>query len=211
MKLVLRRTSLRPDTAVGAAWAFRRRNFDAGLLRVRAAGRPDVPALGRSRVSNGYSMQRARHHTHRSPSAAIVARRSDRRSHRDPSGLGVSVVVVEGTEESSLRRAAGHIAGTALPGQPGNVGIAGHRDTFFRPLRNVRHGDIIILATLRGEYRYHVVSTEVVKPDNVAVLRPNGHEILTLVTCYPFYFVGPAPDRFVVRAERTQPEIVAVR
>ena len=118
------------------------------------------------------------------------------------SRLDVSVVVVEGTSNKSLRRAVGHIAGTALPGQPGNVGIAGHRDTFFRPLRNIQRDDVIKLTTSNGEYRYRVVSTKVVSPDNVAVLDSDQNEVLTLVTCYPFYFVGPAPDRFIVRAER---------
>jgi sortase A len=117
--------------------------------------------------------------------------------------LSLSVVVVEGTDKPALRRAAGHIAGTGLPGQPGNVGIAAHRDTFFRPLRNIQRNDIVTLTTLRGEYRYRVVSTKVVNPYDVAVLNPDTNEILTLVTCYPFYFVGPAPDRFIVRAERT--------
>ena len=87
-------------------------------------------------------------------------------------------------------------------GKPGNVGIAGHRDTFFRPLRNVQAGDIITLTTLRGEYRYRVVSTKIVSPDNVAVLDSDGNQILTLVTCYPFYYVGSAPERFIVRATR---------
>jgi sortase A len=116
--------------------------------------------------------------------------------------LGVSVMVVEGTSRTTLRRAAGHISGTALPGQLGNVGISGHRDTFFRPLRKIQQNDIITLVTLLGEYRYRVVSTKVVGPDDVAVLSPSGNEILTLVTCYPFFFVGSAPDRFIVRAER---------
>ncbi len=116
--------------------------------------------------------------------------------------LGVSVVVMEGTSGKTLRRAVGHIAGTGLPGQPGNVGIAGHRDTFFRPLRNIQPDDIITLTTLRGAYRYRVVSTKIVGPDNVAVLDPDGNQILTLVTCYPFYYVGSAPERFIVRAER---------
>jgi len=116
--------------------------------------------------------------------------------------LGVSVLVVEGTGVSALRRAAGHIAGTGLPGQTGNIGIAAHRDTFFRPLRNVQRDDIITLTTLRGEYRYRVVSTKVVDPHDVAVLNPDGTEVLTLVTCYPFYFIGSAPNRFIVRAER---------
>ena len=116
--------------------------------------------------------------------------------------LGVSVVVVEGTSSSVLRRAAGHIAGTFLPGQLGNVGISAHRDTFFRPLRNIQRDDVVTVTTLRGEYRYRVVSTKVVNPEDVEVLNSDGSEVLTLVTCYPFYFVGPAPSRFIVRAER---------
>jgi sortase A len=116
--------------------------------------------------------------------------------------LNLTVVVFEGTASKTLRRAVGHITGTTLPGQPGNVGIAGHRDTFFRPLRNIQPNDIITVTTLRGAYRYRVVSTKIVRPDDVAVLDPDGTEVLTLVTCYPFYFVGPAPDRFIVRAER---------
>lgn len=116
--------------------------------------------------------------------------------------LGLSVIVIEGTSAGILRRAAGHIPGTALPGQPGNVGISGHRDTFFQPLQNIRTNDVITLTTLLGEYHYRVISTKVVSPYDVAVLNASGNEILTLVTCYPFYFVGPAPDRFIVRAER---------
>ena len=116
--------------------------------------------------------------------------------------VGLSAVLVEGTGRSALRRAAGHIEGTAVPGQPGNIGIAAHRDTFFRPLRNVRLNDIVTLTTLRGKYDYRVVSTRVVSPTEVSVLNPSDEEILTLVSCYPFYFVGPAPNRFIVRAER---------
>ena len=117
--------------------------------------------------------------------------------------LGVTVAVAEGTGEFTLRRAAGHIEGTTFPGTPGNVGIAGHRDTLFRPLRNIRQDDLILLTTLQGEFRYRVVSTKIVSPSDVAVLNSDGHEILTLVTCHPFYFIGPAPNRFIVRAERT--------
>lgn len=116
--------------------------------------------------------------------------------------LGVSMIVAEGTGEATLRRAGGHIAGTALPGHPGNIGIAGHRDTLFRPLRNIRQDDVITVTTLQGEYQYRVVSTKIVSPTDVTVLTSDRQEILTLVTCYPFYFVGPAPDRFIVRAER---------
>jgi sortase A len=116
--------------------------------------------------------------------------------------LGLSVIVMEGDGQRILRRAAGHVPGTSLPGAPGNVGITGHRDTFFRPLRNIQRNDIITFTTLQGEYSYRVVSTRVVTPDNVAVLDSTGGEILTLVTCHPFYYVGPAPNRFIVRAER---------
>jgi sortase A len=127
----------------------------------------------------------------------------------DISRLGLSVIVIEGVRAATLRRAVGHIPGTALPGQPGNVAISGHRDTFFRPLRNIRRDDMVTLTTLLGEFRYRVVSTSIVRPDNIAVLAPTENQILTLVTCYPFYFVGPAPSRFIVRAERiagTSPE-----
>jgi sortase A len=117
--------------------------------------------------------------------------------------LGLAVIVMEGDDTETLRRAAGHIPTTALPGHLGNVGIAAHRDTLFRPLRHVRRNDVVIFKTPAGEYRYRVVSTKIVKPTDVWVLTPDKeNEILTLITCYPFYFVGSAPGRFIVRAER---------
>lgn len=116
--------------------------------------------------------------------------------------LDVSVIVMEGTTPRTLRRSAGHIPGTALPGSHGNIGISAHRDTFFRPLRNIRRNDIITIRTILGTYRYRVVSTRIVAPEEVSVLDSGVKEVLTLVTCYPFYFVGAAPDRFIVRAER---------
>ncbi len=116
--------------------------------------------------------------------------------------LGLSAMIVEGDRASDLARAVGHIPGTALPGEVGNVGLAGHRDTFFRSLRNIRTDDIIELVTTQGTVRYRVTATRVVTPDDVAVLRPTLRESLTLVTCYPFDYIGPAPDRFIVRAER---------
>lgn len=116
--------------------------------------------------------------------------------------LGLSAMLLEGDDAGTLRRAAGHIPGTSLPGHPGNSALSAHRDTFFRPLRNIREGDIIVVTTLEGEFRYRVVATRVVGPDDVGVLNASQGEVLTLVTCYPFYFVGPAPGRFIVRAER---------
>lgn len=118
--------------------------------------------------------------------------------------LGLSVMVTEGQDRRTLRRAVGHIPGTALPGQNGNIALTGHRDTFFRPLRNIHLDDIITLNTLQGDYRYRVLATQVVSPDNVSVLDPGRRETLTLITCHPFYFVGAAPNRFIVRAERIQ-------
>jgi sortase A len=116
--------------------------------------------------------------------------------------IGLEAMVMEGTDGRTLRRAVGHIRGTALPGQQGNVAIAGHRDTFFRPLRNVQPDDEITLTTLVGSYHYLVDSAEVVLPEDTQVLNNSGDATLTLVTCYPFYFVGPAPKRFIVRAHR---------
>ncbi len=118
------------------------------------------------------------------------------------SALGLAAMILEGTDEGSLRRAVGHISGTPLPGQQGNVAIAGHRDTFFRALRHIRKDNEITLTTLNGSYRYCVDSTRVVEPENTEVLDYSDADILTLVTCYPFNFVGSAPKRFIVRAHR---------
>ncbi len=114
--------------------------------------------------------------------------------------LNLAVMVREGAGESTLRRAVGHIPGTGLPGQVGNVGLAGHRDTFFRPLRNIRKNAAIDLDTGHGTVRYVVTSTQIVSPRDVTVLKASGGKTLTLVTCYPFYYVGSAPKRFIVRA-----------
>ncbi len=114
--------------------------------------------------------------------------------------LNLAVMVREGADEGTLSRAVGHIPGTALPGNIGNVGLAGHRDTFFRALRNIRADDVIDLETTAGTYRYVVNSTRIVTPRDVRVLRASGGETLTLVTCYPFYYVGSAPKRFIVHA-----------
>jgi sortase A len=117
--------------------------------------------------------------------------------------LSLSNMIVEGVAEPELRLGLGHIPGTALPGERGNVAIAGHRDTFFRPLRNICLNDSIQLVTLDGTYGYRVVSTRIVDPADVQVLNPTRRDTLTLVTCYPFYFVGSAPKRFIVRAVRS--------
>lgn len=117
--------------------------------------------------------------------------------------LDISAMVVEGVGARDLRLAVGHVPGTALPSQNGNVGIAGHRDTFFRNLRRIQQGDTIRLATLEQTFEYSVDWTRVVNPADVDVLESENEPVLTLVTCYPFFYVGPAPQRFVVRARRT--------
>ncbi|HYL36291.1 MAG TPA: class D sortase [Bryobacteraceae bacterium] len=114
--------------------------------------------------------------------------------------LGLAAMVREGADERTLRKAVGHIPGTALPGNLGNVALAGHRDTFFRALRNIRKNDAIDLQTDRGTYRYLVQSTRIVGPRDVGVLEASSGETLTLVTCYPFYYIGSAPKRFIVHA-----------
>ncbi|MFY9741181.1 MAG: class D sortase [Candidatus Sulfotelmatobacter sp.] len=116
--------------------------------------------------------------------------------------LGMSVAVLQGAGSRTLRLGAGHIAGTPLPGEPGNSGIAGHRDTFFRELKDIRANDEIQLQTAHGILHYEVDWVKVVGPDDISVLAPATESMLTLVTCYPFYFVGPAPKRFVVRAHK---------
>jgi sortase A len=114
--------------------------------------------------------------------------------------LQLNAVVVQGDSNRDLRRAVGHLSESALPGEQGNIVLAGHRDTFFRPLRNIRVGDDILLRTESSSFAYRVESFAVVAPSNVQALAPStGHE-LTLVTCFPFYYVGPAPRRLIVRA-----------
>lgn len=124
--------------------------------------------------------------------------------------LLLSVVVVEGVDETTLRRAAGHIPGTALPGETGNIGVAGHRDTFFRSLKDLRIKDEVQLSTPKGTFQYEVVSLKIVKPDNLEVLAPSRENGLTLVTCYPFYFVGPAPKRWIVTAKQVSSQATAL-
>jgi len=116
--------------------------------------------------------------------------------------LSVSVVVVEGIGRTALRRGIGHIPGTALPGQTGNIGLAGHRDAFFRPLKDLRVNDEIQISTPGGDFRYEVESLRIVDPHDTSVLAASSENVLTLVTCYPFYYVGPAPKRWIVRARQ---------
>jgi sortase A len=117
--------------------------------------------------------------------------------------LALTVPVLEGTDELTLNRGVGHVEGTALPGERGNVAIVGHRDGFFRVLKDVTSGDTIRLVTLGETLDYTVEGVRIVEPEEVQVLDPTSTPALTLVTCYPFYYVGSAPQRYVVRAGLT--------
>jgi sortase A len=119
---------------------------------------------------------------------------------RAPS-VGLDVMVLDGTDDATLNRGAGHIAGTAEPGKDGNVGIAAHRDGWFRSLSRISIGDTLELDSAGGERNYRVKSIRIVEPEDVTVLAPSARSQLTLVTCYPFYFAGAAPYRFIVTAD----------
>ena len=120
--------------------------------------------------------------------------------------LGVSAAVLEGVDDRTLRNAVGHVPGSAVPGKSGRVTLAGHRDTFFRGLKHVRISDRIRVTAQRVEYEYKVTSTQVVSPERVDVIAATSEPRLTLVTCYPFSYIGRAPLRFIVHAEPVPPE-----
>lgn len=166
--------------------AWESRQFDRTLERAADAARPTGPAVRQSPKVSG----------------AVIGRLSVPRLH-------LSAMVREGVDRHTLLLAVGHIPATALPGQPGNVGVAGHRDSFFRRLKDLRTGDEIQFSTLSGDFKYVVESLIVVEPDNMAVLAPSTQNVLTMVTCYPFYYVGNAPKRFVVRARQVAPQMLA--
>jgi len=116
--------------------------------------------------------------------------------------VGLSGVVVEGDSDAVLDRAIGHLPDTPLPWNEGNSALAAHRDTIFRPLKGVRLGDVLRLKTPHGDFDYRVNETLIVKPEDVWVLDPTSNSTLTLISCWPFEYIGHAPERFIVRAER---------
>jgi sortase A len=116
--------------------------------------------------------------------------------------LGLSSVVIEGDDVAALLLGVGHLPDTPLPWHDGNSVLAAHRDTFFRPLAGIRRNDVIRFSTADAELEYVVTETMIVEPTDVEVLDPTTTATLTLITCYPFDYIGPAPDRFIVRAER---------
>jgi len=116
--------------------------------------------------------------------------------------LKLTTPVIEGDDETTLKRAVGHLPDTPLPWENGNSALAGHRDGLFRPLKDIKVGDEIFFRTSRDEFRYRVTDTAIVKPDDVSVLDQRAKPGLTLITCYPFYYVGNAPKRFIIHASR---------
>jgi sortase A len=165
-------------------WAFQRReSMDLDrLLRDRRAENGGAPAAAMD--------------------GGLIGRMEIQRLH-------LSAMVVEGTDGETLRRGVGHIPGTALPGDDGNVALSAHRDTFFRPLKDLKIKDEIQLSTLNGDFRYQVEWLRVVEPRDVSVLAPSHENVLTLVTCYPFFYIGAAPKRFIVRARQVSPQTLA--
>jgi sortase A len=164
---------------------------EISVLMGRERPRPGTPVLPARKSESSLA---TRSEEHRPPVRSAVIGRLE------IPNLHLVAMVQEGADAGILRRAVGHIPGTALPGGRGNVGLAGHRDTFFRALREIQVNDAIELRTEHGAYRYRVESTRIVGPREVQVLRPTATASLTLVTCYPFYYVGSAPKRFIVRA-----------
>lgn len=119
--------------------------------------------------------------------------------------LALEVPVYESTDEWNLNRGAGWIEGTSPIGRSGNVGVAAHRDGYFRALQDVELGQKLMLETINGTVDYRISSIQIVAPDAIEVLAPTERDSITLVTCYPFYYVGPAPQRFIVTAQRIEP------
>jgi len=185
-------------TARGLAWASERRSVAAFHEAARASAaaprtgaRPPTVEVDQSLWDRSRIRAYARALTRPTPPPLALLRIPR---------LGLEVPVLTGTDEWTLDRAVGHIEGTSRPDQAGNVGIAGHRDSFFRVLKDITEGDVIELA-LPGEVRrFRVQQVSIVKPSEAHVLAPTRSARLTLVTCYPFYFVGSAPRRFIVQA-----------
>jgi sortase A len=176
---------------------FESRKFDRTLGRsvaaIVASNDRITPIVGVGR-SPAKSMSSPR----RPPPTTLIGRLSVPKLH-------LSAMVREGIDRKTLRLAIGHIPVTALPGETGNVGVAGHRDTFFRGLKDLKTNDEIQFSTVSGDFNYVVESLNIVGPGEVGVLAPSAENVLTMVTCYPFYYVGAAPKRFIVRARQVSP------
>ncbi len=169
--------------------------------------------LGKAAVirAEGFAWQAAesaRFDLARSTSSAIASPRlGEALARLRVDRLGLEVMVAEGSDEETLALGPGHLQGSALPGEPGNCIIAGHRDAEFRRLRDIREGDVVELNGWSGSARYRVTAIRIVDRDQIGLLAPGEEARLTLVTCYPFFYVGPAPQRFIVQAKLVQAEM----
>jgi sortase A len=175
---------------------------DGEIFQMRAAGRLDRALAETARASTPADDSAAHAEASTGPPPRVTPASGDPIGRLEIPRLGVSVMVAEGSSADVLRKAVGHLTGTALPGSGGNVALAGHRDRYFRPLKDIRDGDEILLTTPQGTFRYRVEWTRIIDPTDLRVLAPTGRPSLTLLTCYPFHFVGHAPHRFAVRARR---------
>jgi sortase A len=187
-----------------ASWSFERAleghpASAAGFLAHVAGTPPDALLTSKidSETHKDWSAERVRAFEQ----AETAAGRTPPIGRLEIPSLEMAVMVLDGTDEATLNRAVGRIKGTAMPGELGNVGIAGHRDGWFRALRKVIPGDEIVLRTLDGRYRYRIEEIEIVEPSDTSVLDDTDEARLTLVTCYPFYWLGNAPQRYIVKAE----------
>jgi sortase A len=150
--------------------------------------------------SSAFDGERAAGATLSAPERTVDLRDGDRMGRLEIPRIGISVMVLHGTDDATLTVGAGHVPGTPSPGGDGNLVIAAHRDTFFRRLEHIRPGDRIRILTIGHIHNYVVESTETVDPEDTRVIESRGRQELTLITCYPFYFVGSAPKRFIVHA-----------
>jgi sortase A len=182
----------------------------AGLVEIAYAAYVVIDARAYQAVEH-HRLASRRQEASAAPSArgTVVTSLASPVAERAPIGeiliprLGLMAIVAQGESTTVLQHAIGHLADTALPWESGNVVLAGHRDTLFRPLKWIRIGDAIALHTQYGDFEYVVEWTKVVGPEDVDVVQSTGRSTLTLITCFPFSYVGPAPKRFVVRARET--------
>jgi len=180
---------------VGAAFAIW-----AALTIAQADFFSTLPAPRRATITRLPGEERSNTTTRSTSAPRAGLRAGDWVARLEIPRIDLSATVLEGSDDATLSRAAGHIEDTALPGTLGNAGIAAHRDTIFRPVRDLKLGDVMTVTTADGVYDYRVDRTMIVNPEDVYVLDPTDRATLTLVTCYPFTFIGHAPQRFIVQA-----------
>ena len=166
---------------------------ESGLRRVIGLGKEPERATEAANTGKAEEQQPANPLRRRHRRNELVARIEIPR-------LNLKAIVREGDDDGTLKHAVGHVPSSALPGDIGNVAFAAHRDTIFRPLRNIKKNDRIVVSTLDGIYEYEVQWTRIVSPSDVSVLQASASKELTLITCYPFYYIGSAPRRFIVHA-----------